>query len=666
MSKSAAAEIDRLRREIREHDRRYYVEAKPTISDREYDKLLEHLRELEQKHPELVTPDSPTQRIGDEPVEGLASVDHRVPMMSIDNTYNLEELRAYAARTAKLLPDEPIEWVVELKIDGVAISIRYENGLLVQGVTRGNGRTGDDVTHNVRTIVDCPLRLVGTDVPAVLEVRGEVYITNSDLTEMNREQVERGEEPFKNSRNCAAGAIRLLDPKECAARRLRFFCHGVGETSGIRATNHEDFLQEIAGYGLPPTPQVQAFKSFEEAVAHCEAIIERLHELDFEIDGLVLKVNDFAQREKLGATSKAPRWVIAYKFEKFEAETRLNGIRVQVGKTGAITPVADLEPVELAGTTVSRASLHNAEEIERKDIRIGDFVIVEKAGKVIPHIVRVEAHKRTEDLPKFNFPTECPECGTPVVKDEDGVYIRCPNFACPAQWKERLRYFAGRNAMDIEGLGDKLVDQLVQSKLVTTYGDLYRLQLEPLLALERMGKKSAESLLAGIEGSKNRGLARLLNALSIRHVGNRTAAVLAGHFGSIDAMMDATIEQLSEVNEVGPTIAASIFEFLHGEQGTKIIADLKAVGLDMTAEKTAAASGALAGKTIVVTGTLQKYGRDDIEELITRNGGKAAGSVSKKTSFVVAGENAGSKLDKAQSLGVPVLTEDEFEAMLKS
>lgn len=667
MSRDAAAEIERLRREIREHDRRYYVEAKPAISDREYDKLLERLRELEQERPELVTPDSPTQRIGDEPVEGLSSVDHRVPMMSIDNTYNLEELRAYAAKTVKLLPDEPIEWVVELKIDGVAISIRYENGLLVQGVTRGNGRTGDDVTHNVRTIVDCPLRLLGKEVPAVLEVRGEVYITNSDLTEMNREQAERGEEPFKNSRNCAAGAIRLLDPKECADRRLRLFCHGVGETSGIHATNHEDFLKEIGGYGLPPTPHVQAFKTFEEAVAYCESIVERLHELDFEIDGLVLKVNDFAQRAKLGATSKAPRWVIAYKFEKFEAETKLNGIRVQVGKTGAITPVADLEPVELAGTTVSRASLHNAEEIERKDIRVGDYVIVEKAGKVIPHIVRVELHKRTADLPKFPFPTECPECGTPVVKDEEGVYIRCPNFTCPAQLKERIRYFAGRNAMDIEGLGDKLVDQLVQAELVTTYGDLYRLKAEQLLELERMGQKSADGLLAGIEASKGRGLVRLLNALSIRHVGNRTAAIVAGHFGSIDAMAEATAEQLSEVNEVGPAIAASLFEFLHGDDGAKIIADLKSAGLDMTAEKTAsvAATGPLAGKTIVVTGTLQKYGRDEIEELIIKHGGKAAGSVSKKTSFVVAGESAGSKLDKAKTLGVPVLTEDEFEALLK-
>ena len=662
-----AAEIERLRREIREHDRRYYVLAAPTITDREYDKLLDRLRQLEAIYPELATPDSPTRRIGDAPVDELNSVEHRVPMLSIDNTYNLEELRAYAEKTAKLLPGETIEWVVELKIDGVAVALRYENGLLVQGATRGNGRIGDDVTHNVRTMVDCPLKLIGDNIPAVLEVRGEAYITNSDLVKLNEMQAERGEEPFKNSRNCAAGAIRLLDPKLCAERRLRLFVHGIGENTGLRAKTHTEFLAEIGDFGLPPTPHVQAFKSFDEAAAYCESIVERLHELDFEIDGLVLKVNDYAQREKLGSTSKSPRWVIAYKFEKYEAETKLNGIRVQIGKSGAITPVADLEPVELAGTTVSRASLHNAEEIERKDIRVGDFVIVEKAGKVIPHIVRVETHRRTNDLPKFAFPTICPECETPLVKDEEGVFIRCPNYTCPAQIKERLRYFATRNAMDIEGLGDKLVDQLVNAGLVKTYGDFYRLTLEQLIGLERMGKKSAENLIAGVAASKSRGLVRLLNALSIRHVGNRTAAVLAGHFGTIDAMIAATVEQLSEVDEVGPVIAAGIHAFLQSDEGRRIIADLKEAGLDMTAEKTpVVAAGVLAGKTIVATGTLTRYGRAEIEELITRHGGKPGSSVSKKTAFVVAGENAGSKLEKAQQLGIPVLTEDEFEALLKS
>jgi DNA ligase (NAD+) len=661
------AEVQRLRAELDRHIG-LYDRGAPEITDLEFDRLLARLKQLENEHPELVTPDSPTQRVGGAPVEELRPVEHRVPMMSIDNTYSLEELRAYGLRTAKLLAGETIEWVVELKIDGVAISIRYEDGKLVQAATRGNGRIGDDVTHNVLTIRDCPRQLKGKHVPPVLEVRGEVYITNADLVQMNEEQTRRGEEPFKNSRNCAAGAIRLLDPKLCRERRLRLFCHGVGETAGIHATTHMDFLAEIGRYGLPPTPRVEAFKSFDEAVAHCEQVIEQLHELPFEIDGLVLKVNDFAQRERLGATSKSPRWLIAYKFEKYEAVTRLNDIRVQVGKTGAITPVADLEPVELAGTTVSRASLHNAEEIERKDVRIGDYVVVEKAGKVIPHIVRVEKHRRESDLPPFAFPTKCPECNTPVAKDEGGVYIRCPNLECPAQWKERLRYFAGRNAMDIEGLGDKLVDQLVGEGLVRSYADLYRLTAEQLSGLERMGAKSSAALLAGIDASKQRGLVRLLNALSIRHVGTRTAAVLAGHFGSIDALVNASVEQLSEVNEVGDVIAQGLHDFLHSRAGRHIIDELRAAGVDMTAEITKAdePSGPLAGKTIVVTGTLSRYGREEIEELITRHGGKPASSVSKKTSLVVAGEKAGSKLDKAQQLGVPVLTEEEFERLLNS
>ncbi|MCE9604459.1 MAG: NAD-dependent DNA ligase LigA [Planctomycetia bacterium] len=665
MTKSPAAEIEQLRQEIREHDRRYYVDAAPTVSDLEYDRLLERLKELEAAHPELATTDSPTQRLGDAPVSELMPVEHRVTMMSIDNTYSLEELRAYALRTAKHLPDEKIEWVVELKIDGVAISLRYDNGKLAYAATRGNGRVGDDITHNVPAIQGCSQRLRGKNIPEVLEVRGEVYMTNADLVRLNEVQASRGEEPFKNSRNVASGAVRLLDPKIAAERHLRFFCHGIGEVVGLRATTHMEFLAEIEKYGLPATPLVRLCPTFDEAIAYCEETIEQLHTLEFEIDGLVLKVNDFEQRRRLGATSKSPRWAVAYKFEKYEAVTKLNGIRVQVGKTGTITPVADLAPVELAGTTVSRASLHNAEEIERKDIRIGDFVVVEKAGKVIPHIVRVEKHLRETELPAFPFPEVCPECGTPVVKDEGGVYIRCPNFACPAQIKERLRHFAGRNAMDIEGLGDKLVDKLVNAGIVRSYGDLYRLTPEKLIG-DGFKEKSASSLLSQIEASKKRGLARLLNAIAIRHVGARTAVILAEHFGSIEAMAKATAEQLEEINEVGPTVAASVFDFLHREEGTKLIADLREAGVDMTAEKRVAANteGKLAGKTLVVTGTLTKYKRDEIEGLITSHGGKASSSVSKKTDYLVAGAEAGSKLEKAQKLGVRVLTEEEFDALL--
>lgn len=662
---SAAKRIEKLREEIRYHDRKYYVEAAPEITDLEYDRLLEELKKLEGEHPELITPDSPTQRIGDAPVDDLAQFAHRVPMLSIDNTYSLEDLKKFGERTAKSLDGEPVEWVVELKVDGVAVSIVYENGLLVRAVTRGNGQVGDDITHNIRTLADVPLRLSGNSPPAVLEARGEVYMTNLDLVKLNEEQVAQGEKAFKNTRNVVAGTIRLLDPRICAARHLRLFCHGVGYCEGVRAQSHMEFLAELGSYGLPPTPHVECFPTFDAAAAHCEELNERLHELDFEVDGLVLKVNRFAQRERLGARSKSPRWLIAYKFEKYEAATRLSAINVQVGKTGAVTPVAELEPVELAGTTVSRASLHNAEEIERKDIRVGDWVIVEKAGKIIPHIVRVETHRRETELPKFPFPTHCPECHTPVVKDEGGVYIRCPNMLCPAQVKERIRYFATRNAMDIEGLGDKLVDQLVGDRLVKSYGDLYQLTADQLIKLERMGKKSAENLLAGLAESKGRGLARLLNALSVRHVGQRVAQVLAAHFGSLEAMQQATVDDLSAVHEIGEVIAQSVYDYLHSDYGQSVVAELRAVGIDMTAPKKAAASGLLAGKTLVVTGTLTKYSRDEIQDLISQHGGRAASSVSKKTDYVVAGDSAGSKLDKAKELGVPVLTEDQFEALLE-
>ncbi len=664
MTSEAAKQIVRLRDEIRHHDRKYYVEAKPEISDLEYDRLLERLRQLEAKHPELIEPDSPTQRVGDQPVPYLKPVHHRTQMLSIDNTYSMEDLRKYGARIAKLLPGEKIAWVVELKIDGVAVSITYENGRIALAATRGDGRTGDDITHNMRTVIDAPLRLADRP-PPLLEVRGEVYMTNSDLVWLNEQQRAHGESLYANTRNCAAGAIRLLDPRQAAGRRLRLFCHGVGYCEGLKATNHMDFLAELRRYGLPATPHVECFDDFEAACAHCEELIERLHELDFEVDGLVLKVNDFGQRERLGSTTKSPRWMIAYKFEKYEAKTKLLGIRVQVGKTGAITPVADLEPVELAGTTVKRASLHNADEIERKDVRIGDVVVVEKAGKIIPHIVRVEKAERKGSLRKFHFPTHCPECKTEVVKDSGGVYIRCPNPECPAQIKERLRYFATRSAMDIEGLGDKLVDQLVETGAVKNYGDLYRLDLDTLTNLERMGKKSSENLLAGLEASKSRGLARLLNALSIRHVGTRVASVLAEHFHSMDALRNASVEELSAVNEIGEIIAQSVHAFLHSAFGKRTIDDLESLGVKTSAPRAPRGGGQLAGKTIVVTGTLQKYGREEIEELITRLGGRAASSVSKNTDFVVAGEKAGSKLTRARELGIKVIDEQAFEEMIK-
>jgi DNA ligase (NAD+) len=864
MPTSPTAEIARLREEICRHDYLYYVAAAPEISDRDYDRLMERLKQLEAAHPKLVTPDSPTQRIGDQPVKELPSATHRVPMLSIENTYNLEELKKYEQRVEKLLPGEPIEWVVELKVDGVAVSLIYEAGLLTHGITRGDGRTGDDITHNVRTIKGLPLKLLGKQVPPLLEVRGEIYMTNSDLVKLNEEQQKKGESPFANTRNVTAGSVRQLDPRICAGRRLRFFAHSVGMTEGLKAKTHVEFLEEIRGYGLQPTPMAECFSSFDAAVAHCEEVIERLHELDFEIDGLVLKVNRFDQRERLGATSKCPRWVIAYKFEKYEATTQLNEIRVQVGKTGTITPVADLEPVELAGTTVSRASLHNADEIERKDVRVGDTVVVEKAGKIIPHVVRVEKHLRQGSLRKFTFPTHCPECETKLVKDEGGVYIRCPNLNCPAQVKERIRYYASRNAMDIEELGEEIISALVDNGLVHNYGDLYRLKAEDLLnklsykafgekksvaiiksineskerglarllyglaipqvggiqalqlaeqyqtmdallkadieslsqvkevgplvaqiihdclhdnfllesirGLKRAGvvlsrlktteddklskkkvpkianegydreglkkrlphfvnkdsmqieglgeitlstlidenivggyadiyhltsdrlsalktpmrKKETQNLLSAIEMSKRRGLARLLNALSIRHVGTRIAAILSESFGSMDALEKAGMEEIEQAlqsyritkekkkpskistkkKDIG-VIARSIYRYLHSEHGNVIVRDLADLGVRMSSISPKKGGGCnFEGKTFVVTGTLHKYKRNEIEELINQHGGHATSSVSKNTDYLVVGENPGSKLGKAQELGVTVLSEEEFEKLL--
>jgi DNA ligase (NAD+) len=666
MPSDYTAKIARLRDEIARHDYLYYVAATPEISDTEYDRLMERLKKLEAAHPDSITPDSPTQRIGDRPVEGLEQVEHRVPMLSIENTYNLEELKKFGQRIEKLLPGETIEWVVELKVDGVAVSLIYEDGRLMHGITRGNGRVGDDITHNIRTIKDVPLKLYGKQVPPLLEVRGEIYMTNSDLVTLNQAQQARGEPSFANTRNLTAGSVRQLDPRICASRKLRFFVHSAGATEGLNAKTHMEFLDEIRGYGFHSTPMVECFSSFTAAQEHCEELVERLHELDFEIDGLVLKVNSFDQRERLGTTSKSPRWVIAYKFEKYEATTKLNDIRVQVGKTGTITPVADLEPVDVAGSTISRASLHNADEINRMDVRPGDIVVVEKAGKIIPHVVLVEVAERKGSLLGFIFPTECPECNTKLSKDEGGVYIRCPNPKCPAQLKEMIRYFASRNAMDIEGLGDELVEQLVDQKLVRNYGDLYRLEQrqDRLLNMERMGRKSVDKLLDGIEASKNRGLARLLNALPIRHVGTHVAALLAKRFPTIDALISASVKDLKTQKKGTEIIAQSVYDFLHSDFGQETIRDLRSIGMKMESVASGGGSLALQGKIFVVTGTLQKYSRAEIEDLIVRHGGQASSSVSKKTDFVVAGENAGSKLDRARELGIPVISEAEFEERL--
>ena len=671
MSAPLRTEVEQLRAELWRHNRLYYVEAKPEISDLEYDRRLKRLEQIERDHPELDAPDSPTHKVGGEPIDGFAQVEHRLPMLSIENVYEEAGVVKFDADVRKGLGAgvQPA-YTIEFKIDGVSLALVYEHGLLTTAVTRGDGRRGDDVTHNARTIRGVPLRLEGADVPPLIEIRGEAYIANSDFAHLRAEQIQAGGEPFANPRNACAGALKVLDPKLCAARRLRFFAHSVGFSEGTAYQTHAEFLAAVRRWGVPTTPRVATLPSLDATLDSAHQLMGELHSLDFEVDGLVIKVDSLEHREQLGRTSKAPRWVVAYKWEKYEATTRLEQIEVHVGKTGALTPVANLAPVEIAGTTVSRASLHNRDAIERLGLRIGDWVVVEKAGKIIPHVVRVEEHRRDGSEQPFEFPTHCPVCNTVTARDEGGVYIRCPNPQCPAQLREWLRFFASRGAMDIEGLGSKLVEQLTDSGLVESLPDVYRLcdRREELLALDRMGEKSADGLLRGIEESKSRPLWRLLVGLNIRHVGTRTAQLLADRFGTLDEIMRQDEEQLATVDEVGDVIAKSIQQELASESGRQLIDELRGFGLNFgepISERPAdAGPRKFEGLTIVVTGTLTRFSRDQIKELIHQNGGKPSDSVSKKTSFVVAGENAGSKLTKAQQLGVPVLTEAEFEARL--
>jgi len=665
---SSAQQAEKLRTLINYHNHKYYVDGQPEISDREFDRLLKELEAIEKAHPELVTRESPTQRVGGAPIDGFVTVRHRQPMLSIDNTYNADELREFDRRVHKLLGEEKVTYVIELKIDGVAISLTYENGLFTVGATRGDGERGDDVTHNLRTIRGLPLRLNTDKPPALVEVRGEVYMTRAELARINKERVAKEQEPFANPRNSSAGSLKLLDPRSCAQRRLQLFAYALGATEGVEVQSHLKSLELLREFGFPVNTNIASFDDIDLVIEYCDSWAERRHEQPYETDGMVIKVDSFAQRQRLGTTSKAPRWVVAYKFEAEQALTRLLKIEVQVGKTGILTPVAHLEPVQLAGTTVSRASLHNADEIARKDVRVGDRVLVEKAGEIIPYVIRSEPSTRTGSEEIFQFPSTCPACGSPVEREEGGVYFRCTGPACPAQLKERLRFYAHRNAMDIEGLGTAIVDQLVDAGLVGSIADLYRLTFEQLVDLERMGKKSAQNLLDGIAASKDRGLAHLLTGLGIRHVGEHVAELLAAKFGNIDDLMTASAERLAQVEGIGEERAESIHQFFQTRGGRKTIEDLRGLGLKLTedARPTPAQLGAadLTGKTFVVTGTLTKFSRDEIEGLIKKLGGKAAGSVSKKTSYVVAGENAGSKLTKAKELGVPVLSEEEFEKLI--
>jgi len=671
MSDSVANEIATLRREIERHNRLYYVEAQPEITDREFDRLLNRLIELEQEHPEFQSPDSPTRKVGGEPIEGFVTVPHAVPMLSIDNVFEPEGIDEFDRRICKLLDRETLDYTIEYKIDGVALALVYEQGRLIRAVTRGDGQQGDDITSNARTARGVPLRLAGDNPPELLEVRGEAYIANSDFAVLRAEQEARGETVFANPRNSTAGALKLLDPRQSAQRKVRFVSHGIGAHSEFGVETHFDYIEKLREFGLPTTPGIRICHGIQEVREQVEIMMADLHTLDLEVDGLVIKVNSLALRNELGNTSKSPRWVIAYKWERYEAVTRVEDIQIQVGKTGTLTPVAYLAPVEIAGTTVTRSSLHNRDELERLNIKIGDYAVVEKAGKIIPHVLRVERERRDGSEREFHFPTHCPECSTEVVQDDGGVYIRCPNPNCPARLRESLRFFASRQAMDIDGLGIKLIEQLVDNGLLTSLADIYRLpaKREDMLKLERMGEKSVDNVIAGIERCKQQPLWRLLTGLNIRHVGTSNARILADRFGSIGKLQEQTVESLAAVNEIGPVIAKSVFEFLHSDFGRDLVNQLEELGVNLGEAKPVEAdeTGELpwTGKTFVLTGTLENFTRQQASEEILARGGRASSSVSKKTDYVVAGAEAGSKLEKAEKLGIHILTEAEFAQMLK-
>jgi DNA ligase (NAD+) len=666
MPVSPAQRAEELRREIRRHDELYYIQAAPEISDQQFDALMRELQTLEAEHPELVVPESPTQRVSGRPAEGFAAVTHAAPMLSLDNAFDEAELRAFDERVRKGLGiDGPVVYVAELKIDGLSIALTYEHGKLVRGATRGDGTTGEDVTANVRTIRALPLEL--RDGPSGrVEVRGEVYLPRHAFERTNRERQAAGEPLFANPRNTAAGAMRNLDAAHVAKRGLRAWTYQLVADPSAVPPAHDTLLATLAAWGLPVEPHWQRCDGIDAVWACCQHWAEARKTLGFDTDGVVVKLNDLGDRERLGSTSKFPRWAIAFKFPAERVTTLLREIRVNVGRTGAATPYAVLDPVLVSGSTVSMATLHNAEDIERKDIREGDTVVVEKAGDVIPRVVGPVLREGVERHPRWVMPTACPVCASPLHRDEGEVVWRCENVSCPARLRRSLEHFAGRWAMNIEGLGEALVDQLVTAGLVKDAADLYALTGPELEGLERMGKKSAANLLAEIERSKQNEVWRLVYGLGIRHIGERAAQVLARHFGSIDAIATRSVEALQQVPEIGPVLAAAIVEWFSDEANRALVAKLAAAGVRTTGPITADAPvhGPLSGKTFVLTGTLAAMSRDEATARIEALGGRVSGSVSKKTSYVVVGAEAGSKLEKAQRLGVPVLEEAAFLALI--
>ncbi len=661
--------IARLRDLIRHHEERYYVLSDPDITDADFDALMRELRALEAAHPDLVDSDSPTQRVGGRPVEGFASVEHAAPMLSLDNAYDEGEVRAFDDRVRRGLaaigePTERATYVAELKFDGLSVSLTYVGGQLVRGATRGDGLRGEDVTSNVRTIRSVPLRLRGAP-PARVEIRGEVYLPREAFDRTNREREDLGEAAFANPRNAAAGTMRSLDPAVVVRRGLRASVYQVLTDAEDRPDTQAGCLERMRGWGLPVDGHWRRCDGVDAVLAFCAHWQEARHDLPFDTDGVVVKLDDLALRERLGATSKFPRWAIAFKFPTQQAVTRLRRIDVNVGRTGAVTPFAVLEPVWLSGSTIQLATLHNAAEIARRDIREGDLVVLEKGGEVIPRVVGPVLAERPPDATPWVMPTECPSCGSTLERPEDEVVWRCPNTSCPGRIRRSLEHFAGRRAMNIEGLGEALIDQLVTRSVVRTFADLYRLDAPTLENLERMGARSAAKLIGQIEQSKANPLWRVLFALGIRHVGERGAQALADHFRSVEALSAASLDDLQRVADVGPVVAASVRRFLDDAANQALLRDLGDVGVRTRDEgPRSSAGGALSGRTFVITGTLASMTRDDAEAAITARGGKVTGSVSKKTSYVVVGQDPGSKHDKALALGVPILDEAGFQRLI--
>lgn len=663
--KQAEKRIKELQEVLTQYGYEYYVLDKPTISDHEYDQLLRELISLENQFPQFITPDSPTQRVGGEVLEGFKKVEHRVPMLSLSNAFNEQDLRDFDRRVRQAL-GEDYEYVCELKIDGLAISLRYENGKFVQGATRGDGTVGEDITVNLRTVKSIPLKLKEN---VTIEVRGECFMPKKSFVELNRQREAKGEELFANPRNAAAGSLRQLDPKIAASRNLDVFLYSIGENHVSHIEKHSEFLDYLDQIGLKTNKERKVCPTLDDVLKYVEEWESKRPELPYEIDGIVIKVDRFDQQEKLGYTVKSPRWAIAYKFPAEEVETKLIDVELSVGRTGVVTPTAILEPVRVAGTTVQRASLHNEDLIKEKDIRVGDFVIIKKAGDIIPEVVRPLPEKRTGEEQPFAMPEECPECGSELVRLDEEVALRCINPKCPAQIREGLIHFVSRNAMNIDGLGEKVITQLFDKNLVSNVADLYKLKYDQLIALERMGDKSVNNLLSAIEASKDNSLERLLFGLGIRHVGAKAARILAEHYEHIDRLMAATEEELQSINEIGEKMANSIVTYFQLPEVKELITELKNLGVNVTykgpkVSRSEQIESAVAGKTIVLTGKLERYSRSEAKEKLEQLGAKVTGSVSKNTDVVIAGTDAGSKLKKAQDLGIEVWNEEQLVELL--